>query len=104
MMKVKKVQPFHDLVLVELPKTTAARKAPKPGDRRRPRRTDQILTVVAVGKGVSRDCEMGTALPLKKGDRVLVSRWTRQSDVTLEIDGKPHALIDGRDVLAKVTE
>lgn len=72
------------------------------------RREEVIVTVVAAGKGRSRYHESGDPAPaplkLKKGDRVIISRWLRAADIVIDVGGKKMMLVEGRDVVAKITE
>lgn len=72
------------------------------------RREEVIVTVVAAGKGRSRYHESGDLVPaplkLKKGDRVIISRWLRAADIVIDVGGKKMMLVEGRDVVAKITE
>lgn len=104
MVKAKKIEPLHNLVLVTDARPRTRRKKTTSKSRAAVRGTTYIATVVAVGKGTSR--HGGEALPLrvKKGDRVAVSGWARFERRGFEVEGQPCILVDPMHVLAKVTE
>ena len=94
-----KVTPLHDRVLVkrlEAEETTKGGIIIPDTAKEKP----QEAEVIAVGKG--RVSEDGKVIPLevKKGDRVLIGKF---SGTEVNIDGEEHVIVREEEILAKIT-
>jgi chaperonin GroES len=95
-----KVRPIGDRFLVE-PVEEKAEKTKKGGiiipDTAKEKPMESV--VVAVGTGKTGDDGKKVLLEVKKGDRVLVSKY---GGTEIKLDGKDYRIFDGDDILAVI--